>query len=82
MPFSQGPRACLGRKSVLACGCYQACTDWWFRFFETEGIAILTLLILKYKITLAPQEEAEYAGLSVLEQRERLLKATNILTMM
>ncbi|KAI0279042.1 cytochrome P450 [Russula aff. rugulosa BPL654] len=33
LPFSQGHRACLGR-----------------RFFETEGLAIMTMLVSRYKI--------------------------------
>ncbi|KAI3598533.1 cytochrome p450 [Moniliophthora roreri] len=42
LPFSLGPRACLGRK-----------------FFETEGIAILTMLMSRYRVELAPGVDKE-----------------------
>jgi len=61
IPFSAGPRACIGRK-----------------FFETEGIAVLTMLISKYRITVKP--EPQYAGLSQMELREKLLQASSMLT--
>jgi len=43
IPFSQGARACLGR-----------------RFFETEGIAVMTMLVSRYKIEI--KEEPEFAS--------------------
>lgn len=41
------------------------------RFFETEGIAILTMLISKYKIEV--KEEPQFAAESFEQRRERLL---------
>ncbi|PBK86497.1 cytochrome P450 [Armillaria gallica] len=52
MPFSQGSRACIGRK-----------------FFEWEAIAVVTMIISKYKIT-ARENPGETFG----ERKERILK--------
>jgi len=48
------------------------------RFFETEGIAILTTLVMKYKIELP--DDPMLAGLSVGEKREKLLDIRSLLT--
>ncbi|KAF9049846.1 cytochrome P450 [Panaeolus papilionaceus] len=56
LPFSAGPRACLGRK-----------------FFETEGIAILTMIVSKYNITV--KEEAQFANETFAERKARILSA-------
>ncbi|KAH9998648.1 cytochrome P450 [Russula vinacea] len=53
IPFSQGARACLGR-----------------RFFETEGIAIVTMLVSRYKIEV--KEEPEFAGETFEERYARI----------
>ncbi|KAK0241060.1 cytochrome P450 [Armillaria nabsnona] len=53
MPFSQGARACIGRK-----------------FFETEAIAVLTMIISKYKIIVK-----EKPGETFRERKERILKS-------
>jgi cytochrome P450 len=53
IPFSQGARACLGR-----------------RFFETEGIAIVTMLVSRYKIEV--KEEPEFAGETFEERYARV----------
>jgi len=53
IPFSQGARACLGR-----------------RFFETEGIAIMTMLVSKYKISV--KEEPEFTGETFEERYARI----------
>ena len=42
-------------------------------FFETEGIAILTILISKYKITV--KEEPQFAGETFEQKKARLLKS-------
>ncbi len=51
MPFSQGAHACIGQKYVL-----ESFNDRLLmsicRFFATEAIAVLTMIILKYKITI------------------------------
>lgn len=49
------------------------------RFFETEGLAILTTLVSRYKITV--KDKPEWIGLSVEEKREKLLQATPILSL-
>ena len=41
-----------------------------FRFFETEGIAIMTMLISKYKIEV--KEEPEFAGETFEERYARI----------
>lgn len=54
--------------------------SWCFlRFFETEGLAILTTLISRYKISV--REGPEWSGLSLEEKRERLLKCAPVLTL-
>jgi len=53
LPFSQGARACVGK-----------------RFFETEGIAILTMLVSRYKIEV--KEEPEFAGETFEERYARI----------
>ena len=49
------------------------------RFFETEGIAILTMLVSRYKIEV--KEEPEFAGETFEERKERILKAKGGLTL-
>ncbi|KAJ3892405.1 cytochrome P450, partial [Lentinula edodes] len=61
LPFSAGPRACIGRK-----------------FFETEGIAILTLLISRYKIEV--KEEPQFASETFEERKARVLASKPGLT--
>jgi hypothetical protein len=41
-----------------------------FRFFETEGIAIMTMLVSRYKIEV--KEEAEFAGETFEERYARI----------
>jgi hypothetical protein len=41
-----------------------------FRFFETEGIAIVTMLVSKYKIEV--KEEPEFAGETFEERYARI----------
>ncbi|KAI0279053.1 cytochrome P450 [Russula aff. rugulosa BPL654] len=53
IPFSQGARACLGR-----------------RFFETEGIAIMTMLVSRYKIEV--KEEPRFSGETFEERYARI----------
>ena len=49
------------------------------RFFETEGIAILTMLVAKYKITV--KEEAQFASETFEQRKARILKAHEVLTL-
>jgi hypothetical protein len=41
-----------------------------FRFFETEGIAIMTMLVSRYKIEI--KEEPEFAGETFEERYARI----------
>ncbi|KAJ3984113.1 cytochrome P450 [Lentinula detonsa] len=61
VPFSAGPRACIGRK-----------------FFETEGIAILTMIISRYKIEI--KEEPQFASETFEQRKARVLAAKPGLT--
>ncbi|KAF9054629.1 cytochrome P450 [Panaeolus papilionaceus] len=54
LPFSSGPRACIGRK-----------------FFETEGIAILTMLVSQFKISI--KEEPQFSKETFEERKARIL---------
>jgi len=49
------------------------------KFFETEGIAVLTMLVSKYKISL--KEEPEFAGETMAQRKERIFRSTNGLTL-
>jgi len=49
------------------------------RFFETEGIAILTMLVSKYKIEV--KEEPQFAAETFEQRRERLLACRPGLTL-
>lgn len=48
------------------------------RFFETEGIAILTMLVSRYKIEV--KEEPEFAGETFDERKTRILQAKRGIT--
>ena len=41
-----------------------------FRFFETEGIAVMTMMVSKYKIEI--KEEPEFAGETFEERYARI----------
>ncbi|KAK0437997.1 cytochrome P450 [Armillaria borealis] len=75
VPFSQGARACMGRKYVL-----KPLNDRLLmithRFSETEGVAVLTMLISKYKITVR-----EKPGETFEQRRDRILKTKFVLTL-
>lgn len=44
-----------------------------FRFFETEGIAILTMLVSRYKIEV--KDEPQFAHETFEEKKARILEA-------
>jgi antitoxin component HigA of HigAB toxin-antitoxin module len=48
-------------------------------FFETEGIAILTMLMSQYKVTV--KEEPQFAGETFEERKTRVLNSRPGLTM-
>jgi hypothetical protein len=50
-----------------------------FRFFETEGIAVVTMLVSKYKIEV--KEEPEFAGETFEERYARITAFDERLTM-
>ena len=49
------------------------------RFFETEGIAVLTMLVSQYKITI--KEEPQFAGETFEERKSRILSVRAGLTL-
>ena len=49
-----------------------------FRFFETEGIAVMTMLVSKYKIEV--KEEPEFAGETFDERYARITAFRQSLT--
>ncbi|KAI0047499.1 614/534 cytochrome P450 [Auriscalpium vulgare] len=56
VPFSQGARACIGRK-----------------FFETEGMAVLAMLVAQYTIAIKP--ESKFAHETAEARAARVLRA-------
>ncbi|KAI1786708.1 cytochrome P450, partial [Ganoderma leucocontextum] len=56
LPFSAGPRGCIGRG-----------------FAETEGVAVLTLIVSRYKVEV--REEAQFKGETFEARKKRLLKS-------
>ena len=67
-------RPCLSRETVRAVAVYftNAANPSWisFRFFETEGIAIMTTLLSRYKIEV--KEEPEFASETFEERYARI----------
>jgi cytochrome P450 len=49
------------------------------KFFETEAVAILTLLISRYKIEV--KEEPQFASETFEEKKARILATTSVLTL-
>lgn len=49
------------------------------RFFETEGIAILTMLVSRYKIEV--KDEPEFAGETFEERKARIMNAKQGVTL-
>ena len=52
------------------------CSD---RFFETEGIAVLAMLVSQYKIAI--KEEPQFAGETFEEKKSRILSTRQIVTL-
>ncbi|KAI0760164.1 cytochrome P450 [Fomes fomentarius] len=61
LPFSGGPRGCIGRG-----------------FAETEGVAVLTMIISRYKVEV--RDEPQFAGETFEQRKARLLKSQHSLT--
>lgn len=76
IPFSAGPRACIGRKYVwshmLSSLSYIFNGYFTHRFFETEGIMVLTATIMRYKIEI--KDEAKFSRESFEERKKRVLE--------
>jgi hypothetical protein len=49
------------------------------RFSETEAIAVLTMTILRYKVTI--KEEPQFAGETFEQRKERILLTKNMVTL-
>jgi len=49
------------------------------RFAELESIAVLTMFISRYKVEI--KEEPQFSGESFEEKKERVFRATHILTL-
>ncbi|KLO13107.1 cytochrome P450 [Schizopora paradoxa] len=62
VPFSTGPRSCVGR-----------------RFSETESIAILAVILSRYKVEV--KQEPQFAGETFEERKARLLSSKQGLTL-
>lgn len=84
LPFSAGPRACLGRKCVeYFISISTQSTDRMrclkHRFAEMEGVVVITMLVSLYKITV--KEEPQFANESFDMKKKRLFKSTRLLTL-
>jgi hypothetical protein len=65
----------MGRRcELLQCNREHVSSQISFRFFETEGIAIMTMLVSRYKIEV--KEEPEFAG-ETFEERYARITAFN-----
>ncbi|PPQ79631.1 hypothetical protein CVT25_003216 [Psilocybe cyanescens] len=82
-PFSAGARACLGKKYVVHKFMeYQYISSPYFnvifRFFETEAVATLAMLVSRYKITI--KEEPQFAGETFEQRKTRVMACERFLT--
>jgi len=78
--YSVGARACLGRRcELLRYNCDQF-SRMIFRFFETEGVAVVTMLVSKYKIEI--KEEPQFAGETFEERYARITASEHGITTM
>ena len=77
IPFSVGPRACIGRRfvyKVIYVNYVPLIYDLLRRFAEVEALAVLTLMVLHYKIEVT--EELQYATENFEQRKERILKGS------
>ena len=66
---------CFQSKGILLISFFL----WFDRFAETEGVAVLTMLVSQYKITI--KEEPQFAGETFDERKSRVLSARAGLTL-
>lgn len=79
LPFSGGPRGCIGRGCVSHPFLLQVHElTLRPRFAETEAIAVLTAIVSKYKVEV--REEARFAGETFAQCKARLFKSQHSLT--
>jgi len=76
--YFAGARACLGRRCVLLQYNGDQSSRTIFRFFETEAIVVLTMLVSKYKISI--KEEPEFSGETFEERYARITAFDQALT--
>jgi len=75
IPFSAGPRACIGRRFVYKVKYVDHVPliyNLSRRFAEVEALAVLTLMVLHYKIEV--REEPQYVAENFEQRKERILK--------
>jgi hypothetical protein len=65
-----GARACVGRRCELSLCRLLSFSHNTFRFFETEAVAVMTMLVSRYKIEV--KEEPEFAGETFQERYARI----------
>ena len=69
-----GARACIGRKYVNFFPSNQSIYSFFFRrFAETEGTAVLVMLVSHYRITV--KEEPQFVGETFEEKKSRILSS-------
>jgi hypothetical protein len=73
-----GARACLGRRCEIIAVLSSRVSHTFFRFFETEGIAVMTMIVSKYKIEI--KEEPEFVGETFEERYARVTALRDGLT--
>jgi hypothetical protein len=81
--FVVGARACLGRRyeqtwPLLTWRSIRAYLPFFFRFFETESIAAITMMMLKYRVEV--KEEPEFISETFEQRFARITASEQYLT--
>jgi len=79
IPFSAGPRACIGRRFVcelIYINHIPLIYNLLRRFAEVEALAVLTLLVLHYKIEVT--EQSQYATGKFEQRKESNLPTASV----
>jgi hypothetical protein len=77
--FVVGARACLGRRYETTWSCDEVFMRVLsFRFFETESIAAITMVMLKYRVEV--KEEPEFIGETFEQRFARITASEQYLT--